>query len=65
MIVCQQIQLPTPFQNSSHFSSILEVLTLPKPVEKKRVAAKIPSDVSSDEVIRILKDKKQGRRGSC
>ena len=53
---------PIPeFSSLSISSAFKEVLQIPKPVEKKktRVAAKMPSHISSDEVIRILEDKKK------
>ena len=53
---------PIPeFSSLSISSAFKEVLQIPKPVEKKktRVAAKMPSHISGDEVIRILEDKKK------
>ena len=53
---------PIPEFNSLSISSTFkEVLTVPKPVGRKktRVAAKLPSHLSSAEVIHILKDKKK------
>ena len=53
---------PIPELNSLSISSAFkDVLTAPKPVERRktRVAAKMPSHISSDEVIRILEDKRK------
>ena len=56
---------PIPEFNSLSISSAFkEVLTVPKPVGRKktRVAAKLPSHLSGAEVIHILKDKKKKKK---
>ena len=52
------------FGSLSISTAFKEILTVPKPVERKktRVTAKMPLHLSSDEVIHILEDKKKRRK---